>query len=424
MTAVMTHLNAIPLLPLCWPTSIRPRWERLSRFLLVLVCGLAGCQTGSPEHASTLVQSVHDVPAAERTPQPPPATFDEMGLFTIMATGPGIRPHARHEFLNGAFLPETGWPGVLLDHFAPRPDRVANLWLLRTRKVCQVMGSDPWNGLKVLHFDPSGQLSEAGMERLLASINGRPVVVLVGGNLTTPDMAVGNLLWTHTWLERHHALPEDAVLITFDWPSERLYRSRYRDPNEKGRRAFVAGFHLAQILQTFPTGSRISLVGQSFGGRVVGTALHLLAGYAVSDGHSPEIYVPGTPAALRIQAVVIGAAMDRDWFCPGERLEGGLHGCERFLNLYAPWDRALSLYPILTNANGCRALGRVGMRVKDYERLGPLACRYAEFDMTDRLGREHTLLRAVADPVIARMIAPYTWAPFDHAAAKSDAHPQ
>jgi hypothetical protein len=44
------------------------------------------------------------------------------------------------------------------------------------------------------------------------------------------------------------------------------------------------------------------------------------------------------------------------------------------------------------------------------ERLGPLAERYCEQDIHELIGREHTLLNAVAHPVIASWIAPYAWA--------------
>lgn len=173
----------------------------------------------------------------------------------------------------------------------------------------------------------------------------------------------------------------------------------------KCRRAFVAGYHLARFLQAFPEGSRVSLVGQSYGGRVVPSALHLLAGGELSDGRSPPVRLPDRRPDLRVRAVAVAGAIDRHWLDPGERL-----GCEAFLNLYDSHDRVLIFYPLLVTGDQHKAIGRAGLRPVDYERLGPLAGRYAERDMYDRIGREHTLLRAVADPEIARAMAPYTWA--------------
>jgi hypothetical protein len=45
----------------------------------------------------------------------------------------------------------------------------------------------------------------------------------------------------------------------------------------------------------------------------------------------------------------------------------------------------------------------------DFDRLGPLAARYEEHDIHDQLGRDHTLLDAVANPQVARWMAPYLW---------------
>jgi hypothetical protein len=69
------------------------------------------------------------------------------------------------------------------------------------------------------------------------------------------------------------ALTPDAIVVTFDWPSEFAHPNVIRDSNDKARLAFVAGFHLARFLQGFPAGSRISLVGHSHGGLVASSAL-------------------------------------------------------------------------------------------------------------------------------------------------------
>ena len=74
-------------------------------------------------------------------------------------------------------------------------------------------------------------------------------------------------------------------------------------------------------------------------------------------------------------------------------------------------DEALILYPSLVRSDHHRALGRAGLSNADLRKLGPLAARYEEHDIHEILGAEHTLLDAVANPRIARWIAPYAWAP-------------
>ena len=331
-------------------------------------------------------------------------------VFDPGASGPGISQSADKPFLDGAFDPRTGWPYVLLDHFRPRPERVEGLWMVETRDVPQEMGTDPWASLKVLHFDEGGSLVERDPRELLALVANRPVMVQVQGSLTSPDIALGGLLWTHSWLTYNKAITPDVVVIAFDWPSQRVHRLDVRDINEKGRRAYVAAYHLARFVQAFPPRSRICLLGQSYGGRVVTSALHLLGGGRLnSQSNDPPVSLPSLRPDLSLRAVVIAGAADRHWLDPGERLDRTLVACEAFLNLYNRRDEALKLYPFLIRSGHHRALGRVGLRASDLRRLGPTAARYTEHDMHDLLGREHTLLDAVSNPQIARWIAPYLW---------------
>jgi hypothetical protein len=182
--------------------------------------------------------------------------------------------------------------------------------------------------------------------------------------------------------------------------------------NEKGRRSYVAGYHLARFLQAFPTDSRVCLLGQSYGARVSAAALHLLAGGALNDRRGdPEVRLASLRCDLHLRAVMLAAASDRNWLDPGKRFDRALDGCEAILNLYNRRDEALFLYPFLFQSGHRNAMGRVGLKNQDLARLSARAAKYAEHDVHDILGTEHTLLDAVANPDIARRIAPYVWAP-------------
>ena len=47
------------------------------------------------------------------------------------------------------------------------------------------------------------------------------------------------------------------------------------------------------------------------------------------------------------------------------------------------------------------AIGKLGLKNHDFERLGSLARRYEEHDLNELLGSEHTLLDATANRQIA-----------------------
>jgi hypothetical protein len=332
--------------------------------------------------------------------------------FDPGATGPGIGSTSREVFLGGALDPRSGWPFVFLQHFAPRPDRVERSWIVNTRNCPQVMGTDPLPCLTVLHFNDRGELVPRDLRELLAQTIGRPVFIQVQGSLTTPDIALGGLMWSQAWLRENRALPPDAVVIAFDWPSQRVYRNDILDINEKGRRAYIAGYHLACFLETFPPGSRICVLGQSYGGRVVPSALHLLGGGVLnSQDHDPQVHLTGLRPDLRLRAIILEAASDYFWLDPEQRFDRALYACEGLLNLYNHRDEALLLYPFLVRSEHHKAIGRIGLKQEDFNRLGPLAAKYEEHDTHDELGLEHTLLDAVANRQIARWMAPYLWAP-------------
>jgi esterase/lipase superfamily enzyme len=133
------------------------------------------------------------------------------------------------------------------------------------------------------------------------------------------------------------------VFVVFDWPSERVLPNLILDLNEKARRSRVASYHLARFLQTAPSGSRICLLGQSDGGRIVLTTLHLLSGAPLAAFWSePEVQLSSGRTDLRLRAVVLDAAAGHHWLNPGERLHQALPVCESLLNLRNCGDYALA----------------------------------------------------------------------------------
>lgn len=285
-----------------------------------------------------------------------------------------------------------------------------DFWVVRSHQVPQEMGSSAWDDLHVLQFDGGGRLIEADFSRLLAEAATRPVLVIVNGDLVAGDLAVSQGLWAQDWLRQHGALPADVIVMVFDWPSQQIFDNPIRDVNEKCRRAFIAGYHLAQVLQAFPSGSRVCLLGQSYGGRVVPSALHLLGGGELSsDRRSQEVSLTGFRPDLRLRAIVIEAADDHFWLNPGKKLGRALPICEGFLNLHNRQDQVLRIYPLLFTGDRHLALGQIGLLPHDRRRLGPLLSRYAQHDIGPYVGREHTMLGALAHPRVAAEIAPYVW---------------
>jgi hypothetical protein len=284
-------------------------------------------------------------------------------------------------------------------------------WIVHTRACEQKLGSDPWSSINVGRLDEwGGPLHGSDPQALLARMSGRPSVVFVHGNGYTYRNAVDEAVKIRAVLEANGGLTADTIFIVFDWPSEREPNDLITDLNEQARRSRVAAYHFARFLQTSPPGSRICLMGQSNGGRIVLTTTHLLSGAALPPFWSePEVQLSSGRPDLRLRVVVLDTAAGHHWLNPGERLDQALPMCESLLNLRNCADYALSVY-ILGVYTGLRpALGQVGFLPSDLRNLGPLSARVEQLNLHSMVGFSHTSFpQALEFPDVAARIARFT----------------
>jgi Alpha/beta hydrolase of unknown function (DUF900) len=246
--------------------------------------------------------------------------------------------------------------------------------IVHTRACEQKLGLDPWFTMTLGRLNESGgPLHDSDPETLLKRMEGRPSVFFIHGNGYTYRAAVKEAVRIRAVLEANGGLPSDTVFIIFDWPSERVLPDLDLDLNEKSRRSRVASYHLARFLQTVPAGSKICLLGQSDGGRIVLTTLHLLSGASLPAFWSePQVQLSSSRQDLRLRGVVLDAAAGHHWLNPGERLDQALPTCESLLNLRNCGDYVLAAYALGVDTGIRPALGRVGLRAHDLKNLGPL----------------------------------------------------
>ena len=239
---------------------------------------------------------------------------------------------------------------------------------------------------------------------------GRTSVFLIHGYGYGYRDAVEEAVRVRTQLESAGGLPPETLFIVFDWPSERELRDLYADLNEKSKRTRIASYHLARFLQEAPAGSQICLCGQSDGGRLALTTMHLLSGAVL-----PAIF--GEPSAqlsagrpdLRFRCVIVDAAAGHTWLNPGDRLDQAIPTCEALYNIYNTGDVVLMLF-IFGRFTGFRpAIGRLGLTSHDLKALGPLSAKVEQIDLHSRVGFSHTsFAQALGFPDIAEHIARYT----------------
>ncbi len=157
----------------------------------------------------------------------------------------------------------------------------------------------------------------ASLEELTASDSPQFVTsLLVHGNDTDGRLAVSKGWEVYRSLVRKAPAGQRVRLIVWSWPSDHI-PGRFRDDARiKAQRTNIEAYYLARFLDRQRGDNPISLVGYSFGARVITGALHLLGG-GVLEGRrlgQREQY-PRPP----LHAVLMAAVLDRDWLLPGRQ---------------------------------------------------------------------------------------------------------
>jgi esterase/lipase superfamily enzyme len=187
-----------------------------------------------------------------------------------------------------------------------------------------------------------------------------PTVVFIHGNRNDADEAVETGWCTYQSIRSQTDRPLRYVI--WSWPADREFRRNRPDARLKAAWSDVDAWYLAQWLAEFRPGVRVSLIGHSFGPRIITGALHLLAGGQLAGCGLPEKAVAAWSTGKRnpIRAVLLAAALDYDWLAPGGCHERALLLVDQVLVTCNPCDRALRWYSRMDGRGGPPALGSVG----------------------------------------------------------------
>lgn len=230
-----------------------------------------------------------------------------------------------------------------------------------------------------------------------------PTTVFVHGNDTGRRAATDDG-WRLLQRMKQDAAGPPFRFVVWSWPSDRLHTRRRPDAQAKASGSDVQSYYLARCLERMGHAdpkAEVSLVGYSFGARVIAGALHMLGGGEVAGRKLPgPIDAKSTPIH---RAVLVAAAMDADWLFEGHRNGLALAQVRRMLVTQNRCDRALKWYPLLYRRGGPHALGHVG----------PAGCGRLDnvelLDVTCSVGRTHNWARYLAAPGLRRRLASYTF---------------
>jgi hypothetical protein len=308
-------------------------------------------------------------------------------------------------FVLGAVRPgAAGEPG--------KPD--AEVWLVSTRGAPRSSAS-PNAGERIRYFllsearrwRPSS--ADALIETLQTPL---PTTVFVHGNRADSGDATSGAFELLGAIRRQ--APEGAFrMVIWSWPSDRIRGGNRKDVRVKAAYSDVQGRYLADFLSRLDPEVPVSLVGYSFGARVITVALDLLDGGPRGNGALPESG-PQDPKSAespptlaeppKRRAVLIAAGVDAGWLAPGGRHGGAIKQVERMLITRNCCDPVLRLYPLMYGLGGPQALGYVGPVC-----LGENRAKTETADVSCAVGRAHDWSRYIAAPGLKRRLAEFSF---------------
>ncbi len=189
--------------------------------------------------------------------------------------------------------------------------------------------------------------------------------------------------------------------IIFSWPSAKTLTRPVADARLKASRTLSAGIHLAGLLKTIPQEDQVSLIGFSFGVRVIATALHLLGGGDVAGATFTDPVI----GHQKYRVVFLASAINCDWLEPGHKFGKAIDEMESLLLLNNYCDRILKHYGKLychCARRGPEALGYTGLTISVWPEADQ--DRIRQFNSSGFVGKQHAWRPYIYSPQLMSMI--------------------
>ncbi len=242
-------------------------------------------------------------------------------------------------------------------------DALPQVWLVSTRGAPHCGDLDTkLEDVCYWRMDEECQWSSADTEAFQATDDASvPTVVFIHGNRTDANEAITKAWYVYE-LIRVQTGDRPFRYVIWSWPAEHVIRPNREDARLKAAYSDVESYYLAQWLDRLKPGTPVSLIGHSFGPRIITGALHLLAGGEVAGRSLPESTAAAWSGGKRnpVRAVLMAAALDADWLAPGHCHGRALSLIDQMLVACSPGDWVLRRYPRLGGRGGPQSMGAIG----------------------------------------------------------------
>ncbi len=329
---------------------------------------------------------------------------DMMGTWSPADLIPPWRALLRSLCLMGCLLcPHvTSWADDdLLPERVCEPDRCAgedSVWLISTRHLgCAQPGHFTSEDLRVWQSQVGGRWRRSTVSELTSQVDADQdpnsvTTLYVDGNRVDAADAIRRGMRIYCELRQRTPAHRRFCHVIWSWPSDKV-AAPVKDTRIKASRTISEGYYLGSFLAEMPSTKRISLIGYSFGPRIITKSLHLMGGGAADGMALPQEKLVASPPRYRV--VAFAAALDNDWLVPGRRHGQAISVIDRMLLIYNSRDAALKRYGRIYGRPGVEALGYTGL--VHAVCLGDAASRIDQMDATCVVGKQHNWDLYVAD---------------------------
>lgn len=221
--------------------------------------------------------------------------------------------------------------------------------------------------------------------QLISQQDNRPTIIYIHGNRVDPGQDRFEGLSVYRSLVAHRQANGPIRFIIWSWPSEKI-PGPIKDYLVKAKRTDPAAWQLAWLLDKLPQDAQLSLVGYSYGTRVITGATQLLAGGRLGRLRLAARTHPQRPP---VRAALMAAAFDADWIQPGNYYGRSLTQFERLVLGTNARDPAMRFYHLSNGRGHMDALGKSG--VYHPRSLGGASKRLRHIDFTQEVGRSHSI---------------------------------
>ncbi|MDR3196879.1 MAG: alpha/beta hydrolase [Planctomycetaceae bacterium] len=255
--------------------------------------------------------------------------------------------------------------------------QAGDTWFIDTRST--TTGLEHLTVKKLDNGNPSVRVwcSATLGEFLETHIPQKPLVIVIHGNWMSSGKALSYGNSFDRFLDKIEKSGEHRLLI-WSWSSERILCGIRKDVLIKASRANEQADYLVSFLQRLKPDSKVSLVGFSFGARLVCNTLQMLADAKEQSNK------------LSIRSILLAGALDCGSLLPDGRYGRALSVTEKMLIHVNPDDEALCFYPLLVRVGGPQAVGKKGVLVNGLSEESQQKIK--SVNVARQLGTEHAFL--------------------------------